>query len=139
MHQQVRIHLIVVVSIVVILGTSKRNAPAENRGVVPTGRDLHGMPLDRDINFCINLELSTCPISIPPYCMALAELRELKTQLQELLNNGFVRTSASLSVSEELCFYYYALDHVYLKRGTNLSDNGSDDASHYGKNIQMGD
>ena len=43
--------------------------------------DLPGMPLDRDINFCIGLELDTRPISIPLYRMAPAELRELKAQL----------------------------------------------------------
>ena len=43
--------------------------------------DLPGMPLDRDIDFCIDLEPGIRPISIPPYRMALAELRELKDQL----------------------------------------------------------
>ena len=47
--------------------------------------DLPGMPPDRDIDFCIDLELGTRPISVPPYRMAPAELRELKAQLQELL------------------------------------------------------
>ena len=40
--------------------------------------DLPGMPPDRDIDFCIDLEPGTRPISIPPYRMAPAELRELK-------------------------------------------------------------
>ncbi|XP_015159833.1 uncharacterized protein [Solanum tuberosum] len=48
--------------------------------------DLPGMPPDRDIDFCIDLEPGTHPISIPPYRMAPAELRELKDQLQELLD-----------------------------------------------------
>ena len=45
--------------------------------------DLPDMPPDRDIDFCIDLEPGTRPISIPPYRMAPAELRELKDQLQE--------------------------------------------------------
>ena len=45
--------------------------------------DLPGLPPDRDIDFCIDLEPGTRPISIPPYRMAPAELRELKAQLQE--------------------------------------------------------
>ena len=45
--------------------------------------DLPGMPPDRDIYFCIDLESGTLPISIPPYRMAPAELMELKAQLQE--------------------------------------------------------
>ena len=57
--------------------------------------DLPGMPPDRDIDFCIDLEPGTRPISIPPYIMAPTELRELKAQLQELLGKGFIRPSAS--------------------------------------------
>ena len=57
--------------------------------------DLPGMPPDRDIDFCIDLEPGTCPISIPPYRMAPAELRELKVQLEELLSKVFIRLSAS--------------------------------------------
>ena len=56
--------------------------------------DLPGMPPDRDIDFCIDLEPGTRPISIPPYRMAPTELRELKAQLQELLCKGFIRPSA---------------------------------------------
>ncbi|WMV19603.1 hypothetical protein MTR67_012988 [Solanum verrucosum] len=44
--------------------------------VFPT--DLPGMPPDRDIDFCIELEPGTRPISIPHYRMTLVELRELK-------------------------------------------------------------
>ncbi|WMV26519.1 hypothetical protein MTR67_019904 [Solanum verrucosum] len=43
---------------------------------------LLGMPPDRDIDFCIDLEPGTRPISIPPYCMALTEFRDLKAQIQ---------------------------------------------------------
>ncbi|WMV58455.1 hypothetical protein MTR67_051840, partial [Solanum verrucosum] len=57
--------------------------------------DLPGMPLDRDIDFYIDLEPSTRPISIPPYCMAPTEFREIKAQIQELLDKGFIRPSAS--------------------------------------------
>ncbi|WMV49653.1 hypothetical protein MTR67_043038 [Solanum verrucosum] len=57
--------------------------------------DLLGMPPDRDINFCIDLEPDTHPISIPPYQMASAELREIKAQIQGLLDKGFIRPSAS--------------------------------------------
>jgi len=53
------------------------------------------MPLDRDIDFCIDLKPGTRPISIPPYHMAPTELRELKVQIQELLDKGFIRPSAS--------------------------------------------
>ncbi|XP_069150005.1 uncharacterized protein [Solanum lycopersicum] len=55
--------------------------------------DLPGSPPDRDIDFVIDLESGTKPISIPPYHMALAELKELKDQLQDLLSKGFIRPS----------------------------------------------
>ncbi|CAH9146572.1 unnamed protein product [Cuscuta epithymum] len=58
-------------------------------------KDLPGLPPDREIEFVIEVEPGTKPISIPPYRMAPAELNELKTQLQELLDNGFIRPSHS--------------------------------------------
>lgn len=54
--------------------------------VFPT--DLPGMPPYRHINFCIDLETDTLSISISPYCMAPAELREITVQIQELLDKG---------------------------------------------------
>ncbi|WMV58523.1 hypothetical protein MTR67_051908, partial [Solanum verrucosum] len=57
--------------------------------------DLLGMPPDRDIYLCINLEPGTRPISISSYRMAPTELKELKAQIQELLNKGFIHLSAS--------------------------------------------
>ncbi|XP_070042803.1 uncharacterized protein [Nicotiana tomentosiformis] len=53
--------------------------------------DLSGMSPDRDIDFSIDLVPSTQPISSPPYHMAPAELKELKEQLQELLDKGFIK------------------------------------------------
>ena len=47
------------------------------------------------MEFTIDLIPRTEPISIPPYRMAPAELRELKAQLQELLSKGFIRPSIS--------------------------------------------
>ncbi|XP_070045382.1 uncharacterized protein [Nicotiana tomentosiformis] len=61
--------------------------------VFPT--NLLGMPPDRDIDFYFDLAPSTQPISIPPYRMALAELNELKEQLQDLLDKGFIRPIVS--------------------------------------------
>ena len=42
--------------------------------------DLPGVPPPREIDFSIDLEPDTKPISIPPYRMALAELKDLKLQ-----------------------------------------------------------
>jgi hypothetical protein len=57
--------------------------------------DSPGMPLDRDIEFIIELQPGTAPISKRPYRMPPNELAELKIQLQDLLDKGFIRPSAS--------------------------------------------
>ncbi|XP_070002559.1 uncharacterized protein [Nicotiana sylvestris] len=62
-------------------------------GVFP--EDLPGIPPDREINFGIDLLPGTKPISIPPYRMAPTELKELKVQLKDLLDKGFIRPSVS--------------------------------------------
>jgi hypothetical protein len=46
--------------------------------------DLPGIPLDRDIEFIIDLVSGTAPISKRPYRMSANELAELKKQLAEL-------------------------------------------------------
>jgi hypothetical protein len=50
--------------------------------------ELPGLPLDRDVEFKIELIPSTAPISRRPYRMPPNELAELKTQLNELLKKG---------------------------------------------------
>src|SRR5262249_15893783 len=57
--------------------------------------DLPGLPPSREVDFCIELIPGTSPISKAPYRMAPAELAELKKQLQELLDKGFIRPSVS--------------------------------------------
>ena len=57
--------------------------------------DITGLPPEREVEFTIDLIPGTEPLSIPPYRMAPAELRELKAQLEELLSKGFIRPSIS--------------------------------------------
>nr|XP_009602852.1 uncharacterized protein LOC104097936 [Nicotiana tomentosiformis] len=57
--------------------------------------DFRGTAPDRDINFCIDLVPDTHPTSIPLYRMAPVESKELKDQLQDLLDKGFIRPSFS--------------------------------------------
>jgi hypothetical protein len=57
--------------------------------------ELPGMPPDRDVEFVIELQPGTAPISKRPYRMPPKELAELKTQLQELLDKGYIRSSSS--------------------------------------------
>ena len=57
--------------------------------------ELPGIPLLRAVDFIIELELGTKPISKAPYRMVPAELKELKLQLQDLLDKCFIRPSVS--------------------------------------------
>jgi len=57
--------------------------------------DLSGLPLDRDVEFVIELKPSTALVSKRAYQMLPKELAELKIQLQELLDKGYVRPSSS--------------------------------------------
>jgi hypothetical protein len=88
--------------------------------------ELPGMPPDQDIEFAIELQPGTTPISKRPYRMPPAELAELKKQLQELLDKGFIRTSTSswgcptLFVKKKdeilrLCIDYRPLNAVTIK------------------------
>ncbi|KAA0041947.1 ty3-gypsy retrotransposon protein [Cucumis melo var. makuwa] len=89
------------------------------------GEGLRSFP-KREIEFAIELELGTVPISKAPYRMAPAELKELKVQLQELLDKGFIRPSVSpwgapvLFVKKKdgsmrLCIDYRELNKVTVK------------------------
>jgi hypothetical protein len=57
--------------------------------------DLPGMPPDWDVEFTIELQPGTTPISRWPYKMTFKELVELKVQLKELLDKGYIRPSSS--------------------------------------------
>ena len=57
--------------------------------------DLLRLPPDRDVEFSIELEPSTAPISRHPYRMAPKELAEMKKQLEEILEKGFIYPSSS--------------------------------------------
>jgi hypothetical protein len=87
--------------------------------------DLPGLPPDREVEFSIDLVPGTAPISKAPYRMAPAKLKELKGQLEELLDKGFIRPSASpwgapvLFVKKDgsmrLCIDYRELNRVTIK------------------------
>nr|GFD56518.1 putative reverse transcriptase domain, aspartic peptidase domain protein [Tanacetum cinerariifolium] len=55
--------------------------------------ELPGIPPIRKVEFSIELILGADPISKAHYRMAPIELKELKDQLQELLERGFIRPS----------------------------------------------
>jgi hypothetical protein len=88
--------------------------------------ELPGMPPDRDIEFAIELQPETAPISKRPYRIPPTELAELKKQLQELLDKGFIRPSTSpwrcpaLFVKKKdeslrMCVDYRPLNAVIIK------------------------
>ena len=56
-------------------------------------KDLPSIPPNREIDFHIELAPGIEPISKAPYRMAPLELKELKVQMEELVNKGFVRPS----------------------------------------------
>ncbi|WVZ84506.1 hypothetical protein U9M48_031535 [Paspalum notatum var. saurae] len=57
--------------------------------------ELPRLPPDREVEFRIDLVPGTAPVSKRPSRMAPDELKELKTQLQEQLDKGFIRPSSS--------------------------------------------
>ena len=57
--------------------------------------ELLGLPNKKEVDLSIEVVQGTTPISRAPYCMAPTELKELKTQLQELLDKGFFQPSVS--------------------------------------------
>ena len=57
--------------------------------------ELPGLQPMRDLEFVIDVLLGTAPISKAPYRMAPAELQDLKIQLKEMLDKGFIRPSVS--------------------------------------------
>nr|GFC90144.1 putative reverse transcriptase domain, aspartic peptidase domain protein [Tanacetum cinerariifolium] len=57
--------------------------------------ELPGITPVREVEFNIELIPGSEPIFNAPYCMAPIDIKELKDQLQELLERGFIRPSVS--------------------------------------------
>jgi hypothetical protein len=88
--------------------------------------DLPRMPPERAIEFKIKLQPDTAPIAKAPYKMSPVELKELKIQLQGLLDKGYIHPSISpwgcstLFVEKKdkklrLCVDYRSLNAVTIK------------------------
>ena len=87
---------------------------------------LPGMPPYREVEFAINPLPKTAPISKRPYMMDVEELKELKKQLTELQEAGYICPSSSpwgapvLFVqkkdgSQRMCVDYRSLNDVTVK------------------------
>ena len=57
--------------------------------------ELPGMPLDREVEFTIELKPGTAPIAQRPYEMGPREMKELKEKLDDLKAKRFIQESAS--------------------------------------------
>jgi hypothetical protein len=93
--------------------------------------ELPGMPPDRDIEFSIELLPGTAPISKRAYRMDVKDLIELKKQIEELLQKGFILPSSSpwgdpvLFVNKKngprrMCVDYRSLNEVTIKNKYSL-------------------
>jgi len=74
---------------------SLESVPVVNEFPKVFPNDLPDIPPEREIDFGIDLLPDTQPISIPPYGMVPAELKELKEKLKDLLDKGFIQPSIS--------------------------------------------
>jgi hypothetical protein len=89
---------------------SVRHTTAQNLGDISVAcefpdvfpEDLSGMPPDQDVEFVIELQPDTAPISKRSYKMTPKELAELKIQLNELLDKGYIRPSFTLGLSSSI-------------------------------------
>jgi hypothetical protein len=88
--------------------------------------ELPGMSPNHEIEFVIELVPGTAPIFRRPYRMAANQLAELKEQLQELLDKGYIRPSASpwgapfifvpkKDGTQRMCVDYRSLNEVTIK------------------------
>jgi hypothetical protein len=87
--------------------------------------DLPGLPPERDMEFVIELKPGTTPICRRSYRMPPNELAKLKTQLQDLLEKGFIRPSSSpwgclaIFIKKDqtlrMCVDYRPLNEVTIK------------------------
>ena len=89
-------------------------------------KEMTGLPPEREVEFSIDLVPGTEPISKAPYRMSPSELVELKKQIEELMDKGFIRPSVSpwgspvLFVKKKdgslrLCIDYRQLNKVTVK------------------------
>ena len=118
--------------LVVIIDSKRGQVDVEKIPVVREFPDvfpeeLPGIPLEREVDLSIEIVSGTVPMSRAPYRMAPIELKELKSQLQELLDKGFMQPSVSpwgapiLFLKKKdgtlwMCIDYRQINKVALKK-----------------------
>lgn len=93
---------------------------------------ISDVPLEREVEFSIDLAPGTRPVSMAPYRMSVSELAKLKKQLEDLLEKIFVRPNVlpwgapillvkKKEGSIRLCVDYRQLNKVTIKNKNPLS------------------
>jgi hypothetical protein len=106
------------------LATKSTSVVEEFMDVFP--EELPGMPPEREVEFYIDLIPGTAPIAKRSYRMAPTELAELKLQIAELQQKGYIHPSTSpwgapvLFVTKKdgsmrMCIDYRSLNEVTIK------------------------
>ncbi|KAI3689035.1 hypothetical protein L2E82_46983 [Cichorium intybus] len=75
------------------VGVANVNVVNEFLDVFPD--ELPGLPPDRQVEFTIELIPGAAPVARAPYHLAPSDMVELRKQLEELLDRGFIRPSTS--------------------------------------------
>ncbi|GJT57279.1 putative nucleotidyltransferase, ribonuclease H [Tanacetum coccineum] len=105
---------------------SVEDVPIVNEFLDVFPEELPGIPPERQVEFRIDLIPGATPIAKAPYRLAPSEMKELMSQLQELLDKGFIRPSSSpwgapiLFVKKKdgsmrMCIDYRELNKVTVK------------------------
>src|SRR5438128_3511363 len=93
--------------------------------------DLPGLPPDRELEFIIDMMPGTTPISQRAYRNTVTEWAELKDQIRELLDKGYIKPSTSpwgspvLFVKKKdgtmrMCIDYRSLNAITIKNKYTL-------------------
>ncbi|GJU98207.1 putative reverse transcriptase domain-containing protein [Tanacetum coccineum] len=105
---------------------SAKDVPVVNEFLDVFPEDLPGIPPERQVEFQIDLIPGATPIAKTLYRLAPSKMKELMSQLQELLDKGFIRPSSSpwgapiLFVKKKdgsmrMCIDYRELNKVTMK------------------------